>query len=676
LAQIHKEIQLHIDLEIDVLQDEKRVEVSSREVPQESQSTIDMLRNKIRHFEYELAIGKDKVTSLEGEVTIKNEAREKLQVDKTEIFRKCEFDAKKLFRLNQESESITKALALAQATFHVITTSRVQLGIQVRDVDDKIRREKSSSALRIKELNTLMSLFVKKKASLGKSKKSGCELEAELKDQDIFLNERRVLCAEHARSIESMKDNVTIETARVLDRKNLELEIKTDLEVLLAEVSEKEDEVEKWLIETKKLKKVESALQNELNYLKQSLGKVRDDGRVLMSSLKLKKIVLSDFEKTMNFTKKRTNELKALCASLEREKNEIVGTTSASVFAEIQAQKQIESNNLLLTELKCFHEEKQSLLKKEKDFHLIDIVGRSALRVEIINAKACLSKKKEHVEHQDENKRNLHSVLDAVTRDILNETTRSNLVRSKNTIIAEELNTKKSEIHSLLQAAYIQEETLQIGNLSLIQKREETISLQVKCASFEKYCKMKVSIEGEINELREKIVELNGQRNDQLNQIIILSKCVECPNGYQQKNGRWRELGGEDLDDEQLNAKKRILIHRLDKNREQYLERDTIMKELHFNKEILQKEKDIMISKGRPSVKELEFYQVRIRCAIRSIMALVSELSMHHATLLTLEEEKETRKDKISSTHESMANGLPPPMNNKNLPNHITRGKG
>lgn len=665
LSRLYKEIYLKHDQEVVMLQEEKErleIMITSQDFPDGAQETvlngIDDLRKKVRNLEYELAAGNETLASLENEITKKNEARETLEQQKRDLVENCESERRKSTRLSGQCESLLRTLAVAQAKFQLVTTARVQIEIKQREVDDKIRQESASSATNMKQLNNLMSTYVKKKAVLDRSKKTVGELETKLKDQELWAKEQRHLYTEQSKSIENLKDIINIEVTRLLERTNLEVEIKTDLEELLAEGTEKEVEVETWILETKKFKKIETALGNQLNVRRQHLRSIKDDIKMLYESIKLKRMVLAETKKAIGSTNQRSHEFRALCESLEGEKNGISAAISASVLSENELQKQIEKCGLDLQVSRQAREEKQYVLAKERDCHDSDRTLRATSRVEITNIKAALSMMTEETGHQDKNIRNLKAILDSARRAAMNESMRNGLLYERNSVLSEQLNDKKSEIHTLLLRVNIQEETIKRGNLSLIQRKEDAHSLEIKCHAAERYIHLKKSIQYEIKQLREKIVDLKAQRSDELNQLTILSKCIEDPNNFEQ-NGRWKELGGEDLDNEQLDAKKLLLQQRLDENREQYLERDAILDDLLSQIALLQTEKDSIIVKGRPALKELEDCQAAARDTTRSLMALVSELSMYHATALQLEEERELKQDELSRSIESMRNGQP-----------------
>ncbi len=126
------------------------------------------------------------------------------------------------------------------------------------------------------------------------------------------------------------------------------------------------------------------------------------------------------------------------------------------------------------------------------------------------------------------------------------------------------------------------------------------------------------------------------------------------------QSNRWNELGGEDLDDEQLDAKINILQQRLSEGKEQLLEREVMLEEIKANTSELQLNIKIANEKTQPIVNRLNDYQTRLREVTRSMMALVSELSMYQAIALKLNEEKEQEEEALRYSRSLVTEGKPP----------------
>lgn len=150
------------------------------------------------------------------------------------------------------------------------------------------------------------------------------------------------------------------------------------------------------------------------------------------------------------------------------------------------------------------------------------------------------------------------------------------------------------------------------------------------------------SLEDEIKSLKEEGQSLTNQLEDPM------------------QSDRWRELGGEDLDDEQLDAKIHILQERVKDEKERLMEREVMLEEITTQRDKLQRSIKEVNEKTQPIVNKMNDYQTRLRDVTRSMMALVSELSMYQAIALKLQEEREQQEESLSLSKELVEEGKPP----------------
>lgn len=160
----------------------------------------------------------------------------------------------------------------------------------------------------------------------------------------------------------------------------------------------------------------------------------------------------------------------------------------------------------------------------------------------------------------------------------------------------------------------------------------------------------------DINAYKEKISKLECELDIQKNKVKTLSSQIENPID----SDRWKELGGEDLDDEQLDAKINVLVQRLSEGKEQLIEREVLLEETKAETLKLQENMKLTSKTTQPMVKRLNDYQNRLRDVTRSMMALVSELSMYQAISLKLEEEREQQEELLQQSRRLVSEGKPP----------------
>ena len=125
--------------------------------------------------------------------------------------------------------------------------------------------------------------------------------------------------------------------------------------------------------------------------------------------------------------------------------------------------------------------------------------------------------------------------------------------------------------------------------------------------------------------MADKATKLREQLNEEQKKTEKLCKDLESPENTE----RWRSLGGEDPDLEQLTAKVSVLEARLHEKKEQLLEKELILEEVTT---LTQKYRN-RATDGRSDTlrlaQKVNEFQARIRDTTRRMMATVSELSMY-----------------------------------------------
>ena len=123
---------------------------------------------------------------------------------------------------------------------------------------------------------------------------------------------------------------------------------------------------------------------------------------------------------------------------------------------------------------------------------------------------------------------------------------------------------------------------------------------------------------------------------------------------------RWRELKGEDPDQEALDAKIHVLEERLNNKKEQLLEKELILDEITNLSEKLRKQ----ALEGRLSTLELSEkvneFQAKLKDLTRKMMATISELSMFQATAIKLQQEREDLEHAVDDAKSNVDQAKPP----------------
>ena len=204
----------------------------------------------------------------------------------------------KFDRSQDECDSISKALVLAQTKFNSVATNRVQIEIKLSETTEDVRHENAAASLQRKQLDRMMRLYVKKKGIVDRSKNTVEGLLVQLENDQHIINTKRAIYGDQSKSIEAMKDEVNIKMTRLFEKRNIEDEVKVDIENLLSAIEQSEGEVDRWRTEVKKLSKITSVLNNQRDIQMGRTKAIASEGKETLEVVKLKTFVVLDMQRS------------------------------------------------------------------------------------------------------------------------------------------------------------------------------------------------------------------------------------------------------------------------------------------------------------------------------------------------------------------------------------------
>ena len=169
----------------------------------------------------------------------------------------------------------------------------------------------------------------------------------------------------------------------------------------------------------------------------------------------------------------------------------------------------------------------------------------------------------------------------------------------------------------------------------------------------------------------EEVIDLKKKLDKEKEKVENLSEMLENPG----KHPKWRDLGGEDPDQEALQAKIQVLEERLNNKKESLLEKELVYEEVSNLAEKLRTQ----ALDGRKSTLEIaekiNEYKARTTELSRKMLATVSELSMFQSKALKLQQEKEEKEALIEEAMRRLQSGLPPTDNSETEWERIERNR-
>ena len=483
VTQQYADVQSGYDAALGILRQRKLEGNGVKDGPFGLQKEIESMNKKALSMEEELRRSRDELAASQGKLLDVTRTKKGLETVYKEAVRKLEEQTKRCNTSNDEFTSIRKALSLGQTKYHSLTTTRVSIEIKLKDAIEYLRHKKAAALMHRKQLDRMMRLYLKKKSITERDCGIVNTLKLKLIEDTNMIEENQMICSDQYKAIESMKNDVSVKVARLLEQRNIEDVTRNELEAIIEHVEEKENEVDKWGTEVKKLSTMISVLSIQRDIQVKKTKSIISDEKDTKELTKIKTFLVMDMNKVLRETNKRTKEFGALYVALKREKNEVKSSMSASSIALTEIRQRIESDTSLMQSSRCSQEGKKNVLLKEKDSHQNSKSSRAMLRVEKTNTYASFREKLEEMERQKNKIDRQKSVIGSQQRDILQLKARNTFLKERSRLISDQMSQKKGEFHSLLQRANIHEEILKRGELAIEQKKEDirVLQIQVSC---------------------------------------------------------------------------------------------------------------------------------------------------------------------------------------------------
>mmetsp|Transcript_15035 Transcript_15035/g.17162 ORF Transcript_15035/g.17162 Transcript_15035/m.17162 type:complete len:734 (+) Transcript_15035:216-2417(+) len=630
------------------LVDESRAKENAKQIV-DNEKSLKLLKEELLSLQNDIHEKKEKIIE---------EDSKSMQIDKLqgELDQQLQGIQSKFNSLEDEVTSLCKTIAVTNAQHHSHITTRMQLEIDIRESNEAYRHENASSLLHRKQFERMKRLFLKKKNIVEKTKELIEQMKNHIQENTMSIKIQEKENDEQTQAIDEMKDIINVKITRFMEQQSTEEGMKEDFELISNAVEGEESEVDNWRTEVKKLYKIGSILTLQHETQIRKTRNILCNEKETLEMVKLKNIVIMDIKKVLYETNKRAKEFGALFEVLKNERNEIEDATTATTLALIEIRKKLNENQEELQNLNLSQEVKKYVLTKEKDAHESSKSNRAILRSEKTKLRAEYRQKREIAERIFLQVSKLKSTLSCLQKEILRLQNRNERLEGGKRNMAEQLEDKKVEIYKLLQRANAYEETLKKGELSIEQKREDIRAIKLECANIERYIAAKRILKNEIETYDEKIFLLERELGIQMNQGKEFSSQLEDPMSCE----RWVPLDGEDLDEEHLDAKIKVLSQRLNESKEHAMEKEVLLEEIKKENVELQRNLKIASEETQPVVKNLNDSQTRVREVTRCMMALVSELSMYQAIALKLQEEKECQEESLGISRDLIKNGKAP----------------
>eukprot|EP01016_Furgasonia_blochmanni_P038065 TRINITY_DN4558_c0_g1_i2.p2 TRINITY_DN4558_c0_g1~~TRINITY_DN4558_c0_g1_i2.p2 ORF type:complete len:551 (+),score=248.85 TRINITY_DN4558_c0_g1_i2:61-1653(+) len=378
--------------------------------------------------------------------------------------------------------------------------------------------------------------------------------------------------------------------------------------------------------------------------------------RQTREELKIKELLILDLTKKHQETEAKLNGFKILYEEVKSARNKYVNMiqNSSQDLAELKEKIKILQNELEI--LKNESAEKDRTVLEYKHMLQGEIQTRDRRHVKLNKLEFTKKAKKEISDQQINEIEKLNMIILALEKEMFLLRHQYEAACESRNYTGIQLIDRNDELCVLYEKANIQENILRTGESEIKKIEDDLRMIRIEIDEMMRMIEVARKNVPVVPSLADEVVQLKNELNMEKEKELQLAKELENP----ENSHRWRELPGEDPDQEALEAKIQVLEERLNNKKEQLLEKELILDEVTNLSEKLRKQ----ALEGRQSTldisEKVNNMQARLKDITRKMMATISELSMFQATVIKLQQEREGLENLYEEAQSNALKGMPP----------------
>ncbi|EGZ30262.1 hypothetical protein PHYSODRAFT_477524 [Phytophthora sojae] len=604
--------------------------------PDRMQKQADVVARAVAGLERET--NKDKTRAVELQAAVESTAAKLHDADEVqrELAQKLDVHRETIDQRQRDVDHVTLHLREEQNVNVMRLGEKARLDIRAKALDLTARRENERCGKAQKDYDRLKRKLKKQILMLDSNKALLPNLRAQVVDVQHQVAALRSENKDQTQRQLDVKQQVDLLIARFLKQEDGEKAQSAELEALSTQVTELEAEVGQWLMEESKQKKLVTMLTAQREMKAREATSALNAERQTQQELKTKELVIFDLAKKWNETTNHLREFSALYDVVKNERNKYVNLIQASTQALAEMKEKIK---ILHNEVEVLRNEslaKDKALVKEKLAHATAQCSRDSLRLDTNKSHDAYRAKQEQVEQQIVEIDKLNGIITHTEKELLRLKKKYELAVDARNATGVQLIDRNDELCILYEKSNLQEQALSAGETGLTRKDQEIRVLKIELADLQRQLENARRQLPHLPELAQRIMSLQEELKQEKDVTELLCRDLETP----KNNDRWRALGGEDPDEEQLSAKLAYLEERYHHKKEQLLEKELVLEEVTGLSNKLRSQASARRGETLELAKRVNDFQGRIKETTRRMMAVVSELSMYQATAMKLQQEK------------------------------------
>jgi hypothetical protein len=646
----------NVRLTNEVCFEQKNVTNSAKE-PERMAKQAEVVQKVVHHMQNEITKCQSQITTQLDPILF-DQSRQLQEADQVqkELNEKLQIHRETIDQRQRDVDTVTIHLREEQNTQMIRLGEKAHLEMTIKALEKAERRENEKISNQInlfdklkRELKKKIYLTDQQKALLPNLKDQVIDVQHQQKNLE-HLNEQLI-----AQQKELKQENDFL-MANFLKKEQHETEKNEELSNWTKKVVLLEEELKNWILEENKQKKIIQLLSTQREIKAKEANSANEAEKNTQQELKMKELVILDLAKTCHETNNHLKEFSALYDVVKNERNKYVNLIQASTQALAEMKEKIK---ILANEVEVLHNEsiaKDKALAKEKMTHQTAQSSRDALRMETNKCHETYRIKQEQVEQQIAVIDKLNTIISMTEKEMLRLKKKYEFAIEARNTIGVQLIDRNDELCILYEKANLQAKALSEGEIALQTKEQELRMLHIQLTDLQRQLENARKKTPQIPQIAQRILKLQQQIKEEKEITEMLCRDLETP----QNTDRWRQLGGEDPDEEQLFTKLVFLEQKLDKKKEQLLEKELVLEEITNLSDKLRQQATERRGETLVVAKKVNDFQSKIKEITRKMMAIVSELSMYQATAMKMQQEKHDALVEYEQSVKNYESGNPP----------------
>ena len=367
-----------------------------------------------------------------------------------------------------------------KAKEHKLAAERLELEINLKEIDDEKRHVTNSILLERKALDIAKRNYIKKMHIANNTKEVISNLRIRLDESQNYVLATKEEKKSMIKQIDDLKRNVDSKILLFAKQKNIEKECQEKISLTLKAIDDCEVKVERCQVEENKLSKIISVMNVQREIKEKETAQMCQSEKAVHDSIRLKELVILDQLNGNKEIEMRLKEFRALYNVVKMEGSNQANLVSASQKAIIDMRGKMIMVETGIDNLRNEVAQKKEVLVKEYEDHENSKAQKRSYEAQLSKLRSELRSKKACVDLQISEINKLNTVICRVQAEIRLLKRRYEKAKEMKCSLSKRLADKKDELCSLQQKIFFYEDILKQGEAALRKKQDDNTSLKLK----------------------------------------------------------------------------------------------------------------------------------------------------------------------------------------------------